>query len=99
MHHTDTYAKRMACRQLAMEQNQKLFDEANALSRSAFDLLECADFDSEKFDHYLRLRARAEALFREAIEHLGVLNKHFPTPASSVANEGAKVVIREREVA
>ncbi|KRP65729.1 hypothetical protein [Pseudomonas orientalis] len=100
MHHTDTYAKRMACRQLAMEQNQKLFDEANALSRSAFDLLECADFDSEKFDQYLRLRAKAEALFREAIEHLGVLNTHFPTPASSVANnEGVKVVIREREVA
>ena len=100
MQYNDTYTQRLACRDLALEQNQKLFNEANALSRSAFDLLERADFDSEKFDQYLRLRAKAEALFREAIEHLGVLNTHFPTPASSVANnEGVKVVIREREVA
>ena len=38
MQHNDIDEKTMACRQLAMEQNQKLFNEANALSRSAFDL-------------------------------------------------------------
>ncbi|PKH12836.1 hypothetical protein [Pseudomonas fluorescens] len=99
MQHADLYTKRMACRQLAMEQNQKLFNEANAISREAFDLLECADFDSAKFDQYLRLRAKAEALFREAIEHLGVLNTHFPAPTSSVAINDAPVVMLEQEVA
>lgn len=95
----DTYAKRMACRQLAMEQNQKLFDQANALSRSAFDLLERTDFDSQMFDQYLRLRRKAEALFREAIDHLGVLNTHFPAPVSRVAIKQTKVARLEQEVA
>lgn len=71
MLHNDIDAKMTACRQLAMEQNQKLFNEANALSRSAFDLLEQPDFDSEMFDEYLRLRGKAEALFQEAPDHLG----------------------------
>ncbi|AZF04922.1 hypothetical protein [Pseudomonas sp. R5-89-07] len=99
MQYNDTYAKRMACRQLALEQNQKLLNEANAISRSAFDLLERADFDSVLFDEYLRLRAKAQTLFREAIDHLGVLNTHFPVPTPSVASEDAKVARREKEVA
>lgn len=96
---TDTDAKVMACRQLAMEQNQKLFYEANALNRSSFDLLEQPDLDSEMFDEYLRLRGKAEALFREAIDHLGVLNKHFPAPTVSVAHDGGKVAKSEKEIA
>ena len=96
---TDTDAKVMACRQLAMEQNQKLFYEANALNRSSFDLLEQPDLDSEMFDEYLRLRGKAEALFGEAIEHLGVVNEHFPAPTASVATEGGTVPSREKEVA
>lgn len=99
MQHNDIDAKMMACRQLAMEQNQKLFNEANALSRSAFDLLEQPDFDSEMFDEYLRLRGKAEALFREAIDHLGVLNKHFPLPTVSVVADGGKVARRDKEIA
>jgi len=99
MQHNDIDEKTMACRQLAMEQNQKLFNEANALSRSAFDLLEQPDFDSEMFDEYLRLRGKAEALFREAIDHLGVLNEHFPLPTVSVVDDGGKAARREKEIA
>lgn len=100
MQYNNTHTKMMACRQLAMEQNQKLFNEANALSNSAFDLLEHPDFDSEMFDEYMRLRGKAEALFREAIEHLGVLNKHFPVPTVCVAiNSKNKAAKRVKEVA
>ncbi|MBS7842899.1 hypothetical protein KFF47_08925 [Pseudomonas fluorescens] len=99
MQHNNSHTKMMACRQLAMEQNQKLFNQANALSNSAFDLLEHPDFDSEMFDEYLRLRGKAEALFREAIDHLGVLNKYFPAPTISAAAKDGKVAKREKEVA
>lgn len=99
MQYNNTHTTMMACRQLAMEQNQKLFNEANALSKSAFELLEHPDFDSEMFDKYLRLRGKAEVLFREAIEHLGVLNRHFPMPIKSVAADGGKVAQREKETA
>lgn len=99
MQYNHTHTQMMACRQLAMEQNQKLFNEANALSKSAFDLLEHPDFDSEMFDEYLRLRGKAEALFGEAIEHLSVVNEHFPAPTASVAAEGGTVPSCEKEVA
>ena len=99
MQYNDTQAKMMACRQLAMEQNQKLFNDANTLSCNAFDLLDRPDFDSEMFDEYLRMRGKAEALFREAIDHLGVLNKHFPTSTGSVATDGGRVAKREKEIA
>lgn len=99
MQYNHTHTKMMACRQLATEQNQKLFNEANALSKSAFDLLEHPGFDSEMFDEYLRLRGKAQALFREAIDHLGVLNTHFPVPETSAAADGGKVAKREKEVA
>lgn len=99
MQYTNTRTTMMACRQLAMEQNQKLFNEANALSKSAFELLEHPDFDSEMFDEYLRLRGKAEALFYEAIEHLRVLNKHFPTPTKSGAADGGEIAQREKEAA
>ncbi|WP_431033530.1 hypothetical protein [Pseudomonas yamanorum] len=99
MQHNDTRTEKMSCRQLALEQNQKLFDEANALSFAAADLLEHPDFDSEMFDEYLRMRGNSEALFREAIEHLGVLNEHFPPPTVSVAIEGQNVAGREKKTA
>ncbi|WP_300628464.1 hypothetical protein [Pseudomonas sp.] len=98
MQYNDTYTQRLACRDLALEQNQKLFNEANALSRSAFDLLERADFDSDMFIEYLRLRGKAQALFCEAIDHLGVLNTHFPPHAPRVAVEHPQVG-REKEAA
>ncbi|MBI6632922.1 hypothetical protein YA0871_09620 [Pseudomonas paralactis] len=85
MQYDDTQTTLIACRQLALEQNQKLFDQANAISREAFELLDHPDFDSEMFDQYLHLRAKAESLFKEAIEHLSVLHTHFSPLSSPVA--------------
>ncbi|RKS27522.1 hypothetical protein BJ917_0372 [Pseudomonas sp. WPR_5_2] len=76
--HTTTHL--MACRRLAMEQNEKLFEAANTLNRSAIDLLDRPDLDSEMFLHYLQLRGKAEALFREALDHLSLINEQFPIP-------------------
>lgn len=95
----DLPAKLMARRRLALEQNQKMFDEANALSRSAFDLLDHGDFNHEMFDQYLQIRHKAEALFREAIEHLGSLNEHFPPVSAFPAAEFSTRTNNEREVA
>jgi hypothetical protein len=67
-----------ACHRLAMEQNERLFVEANALNRSAIDLLDRPDLDSELFLQYLQLRGKAEARFREALEHLSLINEQFP---------------------
>jgi hypothetical protein len=69
----------ITCRRVAMEQNQKLFEEANAINRSALDLLERSDFDSEMFLIYLQLKKRAKNRFREALEHAVLLNEHFPS--------------------
>ncbi|VVO93180.1 hypothetical protein [Pseudomonas fluorescens] len=69
----------IACRRLAMEQNQKLFEEANAIHRSALDLLDRCDFDNETFLVYLQLRKKANTLFAEALEHIALLNAHFPS--------------------
>jgi hypothetical protein len=70
----------IACRRLALEQNQKLFEEANAINRSALDLLERSEFDSEMFLVYLQLQEKAKNRFREALEHITLLNEHFPSP-------------------
>jgi hypothetical protein len=70
----------IACRRVAMDQNQKLFEKANAINRSALDLLESSDFDSEMFLVYLQLQEKAKSLFTEAIEHLTLLDEHFPSP-------------------
>lgn len=66
------------CRRLAIEQNEKLFEEANALNRSTIDLLDRPDLDSEMFLEYLRLRGKADALFREALDHLSLIDQQFP---------------------
>lgn len=92
-------AKLMARRSLALEQNQKMFNEANALSQSAFDLLDHCDFNHEMFDEYLQMRHKAESLFREAIEHLGSLNEHFPPASSFPAADLSKSQDIEQEMA
>jgi hypothetical protein len=74
-----TNAQLTACRRLAMERNEKLFEEANALNRSAIDLLERPDLDNEMFLQYLQIRGKAETLFREALDHLNLINEQFPT--------------------
>ena len=78
MYSQRTNAPLTACRRLAMEQNEKLFEEANALNRSAIDLLDRPDLDSEMFLQYLQLRGRADAKFREALDHLSLINEQFP---------------------
>ncbi|MEB2518759.1 hypothetical protein SOP85_25525 [Pseudomonas sp. YuFO20] len=70
----------IACRRVAMEQNRKLFEEANAINRSALDLLDRSDFDSEMFLVYLQLQEKAKHLFREALEHITLLEEQFPSP-------------------
>ena len=67
-----------ACCRLAMEQNKKLFEGANALNRSAVDLLDRPDLDSDMFLQYLHLRGKAEVQFREALDHLSLVNEQFP---------------------
>ncbi|WP_131107187.1 hypothetical protein [Pseudomonas sp. Sample_10] len=69
----------IACRRVAMEQNKKLFEKANAINRSALDLLDRSDFDSEMFLVYLELREKANNLFVDALDHITLLNEHFPS--------------------
>ncbi|CAI8763143.1 DUF1778 domain-containing protein [Pseudomonas sp. IT-P12] len=86
-----------ACRAFALERNHQMFEEAQALSRNAFDLLEAGDLDGELFDRYQALRRKADLKFAEAIEHLRVLNENFPPihQAASVPRE----VIRHESIA
>jgi uncharacterized membrane protein len=75
-----------ACRAFALERNHQMFEEAQALSRSAFELLEGDDLDAEQFDRYQALRRKADVKFQEAIEHLRLLNEDFP-PIPRSANQ------------
>jgi hypothetical protein len=75
-------AQLIACRRVAMEQNEKLFTEANDLNRQAYDLLDHPDFNSDMFMEYLQLRKKFQALFCEAMDHLALLNEQFPEPAA-----------------
>ncbi|WP_445576735.1 hypothetical protein GKKCFE_15020 [Pseudomonas sp. E141] len=99
MQFNNTAEKLMACRRLALEQNERLFDEANAYSRRAFDLLEHPDFDCEMFEEYLHIRHKAESLFRDAIEHLSALNEHFPPPSSRSATGVSNSTTVDKEMA
>lgn len=81
MHIQLSTAQLIACRRVAMEQNEKLFAEASDLNRQAYELLDDPDFNSEMFMEYLLLRKKSQALFREAMDHLGLLNEQFPAPA------------------
>lgn len=72
-------ARLNACRHLAMEQNEKLFEEASALNRTALDLLDRPDLDDEMFLEYLRLRDKAQAKYQEALDHLALINEQLPS--------------------
>jgi uncharacterized protein VirK/YbjX len=95
--HKDT--KLMACRRLALEQNQRIFHEANAINCSAGVLLDRPDLDCEIFDEYLRMRRKADALFREAIDHLKLLNQVFPQSVTFATVERTTVHEDEKETA
>lgn len=86
MIHYSTRDEITACRTFALERNRQLFEEAQALSRCAFDLLEGSDLDLEQFDRYQAMRRKADMKFEEAIEHLRLLNEDFP-PATRPAGE------------
>jgi len=66
-----------ACRQLALEQNQRLLDQAYALDHSAFTLLERPGLDARRFDRYQMLRRKAAERYMEALEHRGVIERAF----------------------
>ena len=78
MIHYSTHDEIAACRTFALERNRQLFEEAEALNRCAFDLLEGSDLDLEQFDRYQAMRRKADMKFEEAIEHLRLLNEEFP---------------------
>ncbi|VVN26978.1 hypothetical protein PS862_01440 [Pseudomonas fluorescens] len=86
MIHYSTCEEIKACRAFALERNRQMFAEAQALSRSAFELLDGSDMDGELFDRYLEIRRKANLQFKEAIEHLRVLNTDFPPVSASTQN-------------
>lgn len=95
MVHYSTCEEIKACRAFALERNRQMFDEAQALNRSAFELLDGSEMDGELFDRYLEIRRKANLKFKEAIEHLRVLNTDFP-PASPTT-QNAQRLHRETE--
>jgi hypothetical protein len=74
-----------ACRALALERNRQMFEEAQGLSRCAFEMLDGGNLDVELFDRYQALRRKADLKFQEAIEHLHLLNEDFPPIPLSVS--------------
>ncbi|MHC8401114.1 hypothetical protein ACYZTX_17015 [Pseudomonas sp. MDT1-17] len=87
MIHYSTSDEIKACRAFALERNRQMFEEAQALSRSAFALLEGSDMDVELFDRYRAMRRKADLKFQEAIEHLRVINEDFPPVSMSTQND------------
>ncbi|WP_231987116.1 hypothetical protein [Pseudomonas prosekii] len=68
-----------ARRNIALECNRHLFEDAHQLSREAFELLEKAELDAELFTHYQALRQKADMKFEEAIEHLRLIEEELPS--------------------
>ncbi|KJZ33169.1 hypothetical protein [Pseudomonas fluorescens] len=86
MIHYSTSEEIKACRAFALERNRQMFEEAQAMSRNAFALLESSDMDVELFDRYQAMRRKADLKFEEAIEHLRLLNEDFPPVSTSTQN-------------
>ncbi|SDY39767.1 hypothetical protein [Pseudomonas sp. NFIX28] len=82
-----------ACRKFALEQNQRLFNQARALNARAYELLESPQLDSETFEQYRGLRRKAEAKYREAIEHLCLVNRDFAEPRSEASPQEPRPVL------
>ena len=72
-----------ACRAFALDRNRHLFEEAQALSNSAFELLEGGNLDAKRFDRYQAMRRKADLKYEEAIEHLRLLNEDFPSATAA----------------
>jgi hypothetical protein len=82
-----------ACRAFALERNNHLFEEAQALNLAAYEMLEGKQLDAQVFDHYQAMRRKADVKFEEAIEHLRLLNEDFAPMPMSANNSQA---LRER---
>lgn len=82
-----------ACRKFALEQNQRLFNQARALNARAYELLESPQLDSETFEQYRGLRRKAEAKYREAIEHLCLVNRDFAELHSEASPQEPRPVL------
>ncbi|MCO7515130.1 hypothetical protein NJF44_07090 [Pseudomonas guariconensis] len=82
---TPTHATRQACRQLALEQNQRLFAQAYQLDHAAFALLERPGLDAGRFDHYQSLRRKAAERYEEALEHLALIDQSFGARSPAIA--------------
>lgn len=90
-----TASQLIACRNVALEQNTKLFEEANTLAHSAFDLLDSPHLDSDMFFLYMQLRDKANTLFREALDHLVLLNEEFPSPTENYKTQHTNINQKE----
>lgn len=81
MHSVSSIYATRACREFALEQNRKLFAQANSLSTAALDILDRPVLNAEVFDHYQALRRKADLKSEEAIDHLRLINDEFPSAA------------------
>lgn len=70
--------QRMACRHVALEQNERLFLRASDLERRADALLEHPQLDALLFHDYQKLKALACQQYVEAIAHREVIERDFP---------------------
>ncbi|MFJ7281552.1 hypothetical protein [Pseudomonas sp. NPDC099000] len=86
MIHCSTPDQIKACRAFALECNRQMFEDAQLLSRCAFEMLEDGDMDLERFERYRTMRRKADLKFQEAIEHLRLLNADFPPIPMSMNN-------------
>ncbi|BAO63029.1 MULTISPECIES: hypothetical protein [Pseudomonas] len=71
-----------ACRKFALEQNQRLFRQAQALDSQAYGLLDQEHLEIDTFERYRLLRNKAQAKYQEAVEHLRLINREFVDPQS-----------------
>ncbi|MBV4458622.1 hypothetical protein KVG96_11720 [Pseudomonas sp. COR58] len=76
--HTQT----RACREFALQQNQRLIRQAHALNAEAFALIANVRTNVDTFEQYHLLRNKAEEKFQEAKEHLRLVNETFAEPAA-----------------
>lgn len=71
-----------ACRQLALEQNGRLLQQAYQFDHTAFALLDRPGLDAGRFDRYQTLRRKAAERYQEALEHLALIERTFHAPNS-----------------
>jgi alanine racemase len=84
-----------ACRDLALERNGVLFEEAQALNKAAYRVLEGTSLDAEMFTHYQALRKKADLKFFDAIEHLRLVNDELPPlPMSANNSENLRIQLQ-----